>query len=135
MLTREQGLAEMVELTVPARAEFVRLVRLVMAGIGNSLDFTLDEIDDLKMAVSEAYNMFHLSEEHPLHLRTSICPHELMVEVSQVCREGEPLFVGMDSATEKGIGLVLMRHLMDRVECSTEASEMRIRLVKRRIHA
>ena len=58
MMNMDQGPAETVELTVPARAEFVRLVRLVMAGIGNSLDFNVEEIDDLKMAVSEAFNMF-----------------------------------------------------------------------------
>ena len=31
---------------------------------------------------------------------------------------------------EKGIGIVLMKHLMDKVEYSTDASEMQIRLVK-----
>lgn len=130
MMNMDQGPAETVELTVPARAEFVRLVRLVMAGIGNSLDFNVEEIDDLKMAVSEAFNMFRPSEEHPLFIRTSICPGQLVVTVSQHYRDGVTRFVGMDNSMEKGIGIVLMKHLMDKVEYSTDASEMQIRLVK-----
>lgn len=130
MMNVDQGPAETVDLTVPARAEFVRLVRLVMAGIGNSLDFNVEEIDDLKMAVSEAFNMFYPSEEHPLLIRTSISPGELVVRVSQSYLNGVPRFVGMDNSTEKGIGIVLMKHLVDKVEYSTDASEMQIRLVK-----
>ena len=134
MMTMEVDtrLAETVDLTVPARAEFVRLVRLVMAGIGNSLAFNVEEIDDLKMAVSEAYNMFHPSEAHPIHIRTEIRPGQLAVEVRQRYSEGLLRFFAMDNSVEKGIGIVLMKHLMDEVEYKTDATGMQIRLIKYR---
>ncbi len=46
---------EVVELEIPARAEFVALARLVVSAIAASDSTLADErIDDLKLAVSEA---------------------------------------------------------------------------------
>jgi serine/threonine-protein kinase RsbW len=123
---------ETVELTVPARAEFVRIVRLVMAGIGNSLAFNVEEIDDLKTAVGEAYNMFHPSEEHPLSVRTAIDGKRLVVEVTQRFSGALPRLFAMDNSMERGIGIILMKHLMDEVEYKTDSAEMQIRLIKYR---
>ena len=47
--------AEVVELEIPARAEFVALARLVVSALATSDTLLPDErIDDLKIAVSEA---------------------------------------------------------------------------------
>ena len=43
-----------VTLTVPARPDFVRLLRAVVASVGARLDLTYDRIDDLRMLVDEA---------------------------------------------------------------------------------
>ena len=43
-----------VTVTVPARPDFVRLLRAVVSGIGARLDLTYDRIDDLRIAVDEA---------------------------------------------------------------------------------
>jgi serine/threonine-protein kinase RsbW len=44
---------EVVSITVPASPEYLHVVRLVAAGLASRLDFTLDEIEDLKIAVDE----------------------------------------------------------------------------------
>lgn len=44
---------ERVELTTPARPEFLSLVRLSVGAAGSRLDMTIDEIDDLQLAVEE----------------------------------------------------------------------------------
>jgi serine/threonine-protein kinase RsbW len=43
-----------VTVTVPARPDFVRLLRTVVASVGARLDLTYDRIDDLRIAVDEA---------------------------------------------------------------------------------
>lgn len=43
-----------VELRVPADSAYVSLLRTTAAGLAVRLDFTLDDIEDLRMAVSEA---------------------------------------------------------------------------------
>ena len=43
-----------VTVTVPARPDFVRLLRTVVASVGARLDLPYDRIDDLRIAVDEA---------------------------------------------------------------------------------
>ncbi len=42
------------EVRLPAETAYVAVLRMSAAGIAARLDFTLDDIEDLKMAVSEA---------------------------------------------------------------------------------
>ncbi|HEX6923454.1 MAG TPA: ATP-binding protein, partial [Bacillales bacterium] len=42
------------EMTVPAQPEYVGVVRLTASGVANRAGFTYDEIEDIKVAVSEA---------------------------------------------------------------------------------
>ena len=43
-----------VELRLPAESAFVAVLRMTTAGLAARLDFTLDDIEDLRMAVGEA---------------------------------------------------------------------------------
>lgn len=45
---------DVVDLTVPAQSGYVSLLRTAVAALAARLDFTLDEIDDLRIAVDEA---------------------------------------------------------------------------------
>jgi len=45
------------EVRLPAENAYVAVLRMAAAGIAARLDFTVDDIDDLKMAVSEACSM------------------------------------------------------------------------------
>ena len=45
--------ADTVELTIPARIDFVRLTRLVASGLATQAEFTVDEIEDVRIAVDE----------------------------------------------------------------------------------
>lgn len=45
-----------VTLTLPAEAEYIDLVRLTLYGISSRMGFSYEEIEDMKVAVSEACN-------------------------------------------------------------------------------
>ncbi|MCG4775201.1 ATP-binding protein, partial [Lawsonibacter sp. DFI.5.51] len=45
---------EQTVMTFPAKPEYVGVVRLVVSGIANRMGYTYDEIEDIKIAVSEA---------------------------------------------------------------------------------
>jgi serine/threonine-protein kinase RsbW len=45
------------ELRLPAESAYVAVLRMATAGIAARLDFTLDDIEDLRMAVGEACAM------------------------------------------------------------------------------
>jgi serine/threonine-protein kinase RsbW len=48
--------SEALELRIPARAEWVRVVRLATAGVASRAGFAYDDIEDIKLAVAEACN-------------------------------------------------------------------------------
>lgn len=47
---------EQVEIRIPADPRWVRMVRLAAAGVASVLNFSVDEIDDIKSAIAEACN-------------------------------------------------------------------------------
>jgi serine/threonine-protein kinase RsbW len=42
-----------VRLAVPAQPEYLRMTRLLAAGVASRVGFTLDEVDDLRIAIDE----------------------------------------------------------------------------------
>jgi serine/threonine-protein kinase RsbW len=44
---------DIVTLVIPCNSEYISVVRLLVSGLASKLGFTSDDIDDLKMAVSE----------------------------------------------------------------------------------
>lgn len=47
--------ADSITLTVPARGEYARTVRMTAAELGSRLGMSYDEVDDLRMAAEEAF--------------------------------------------------------------------------------
>ncbi|MFT8322563.1 MAG: anti-sigma B factor RsbW [Bacillus sp. (in: firmicutes)] len=50
-MTRE---FEYIEMKIPSKPEYVGIIRLTLSGIASRMGFTYDEIEDLKIATSEA---------------------------------------------------------------------------------
>ena len=72
-----------VQASVPARPEFLYVLRIIAAGVATRVDFRVDAIEDLKLIVSEA--SAHLLNCAPssrtLFLRISPIPDALEVQV------------------------------------------------------
>lgn len=123
------------EIEVPARAEFVRIVRLVVAGVGNVARFNLEEIEDLKLAAGEAcYTSFHGARSPDARVRISARVVQDGVELT-VAREHLPdeipdLFPS--ETAEKAVGFTLLKHLVDEVSLHAGRKTTRIEMVKRR---
>jgi serine/threonine-protein kinase RsbW len=49
-----EGVQDVVELRLPADSAYLSVLRTATAGLAARLDFTLDEIEDLRIAVDEA---------------------------------------------------------------------------------
>ena len=55
---------DLVELRIPCRAEWVALARLAAAAVANRLKFSIEEIEDVKLAVAEACTAVIQHENH-----------------------------------------------------------------------
>lgn len=63
-----------VRVTVPARPEFVHVLRGVVGAVAGRLPLTLDGVDDLRLAVDEAAAKLLSFPGHPSALRLDVRP-------------------------------------------------------------
>jgi len=139
------GAGEVIELEIPARAEFVALARLVVSAMAASDSNLADErIDDLKLAVSEActnaieaHDAAGSDERVILRCRTADDLLEVCIEdqgrgfdPSQL--PDHPPVTDPDRLKfERGLGIPLIRALVDEVEFSPTGRGTAVRLVMR----
>ena len=50
----EKSPLDVIELKIPAKADYVGVVRLLVSGLANRMGFAYDDIEDVKVAVAEA---------------------------------------------------------------------------------
>ena len=55
--TNHTGSADTVEIVVPLRPQHAATLRLIVASLGSDNGLSVDEIDDLKLAVSEVFTL------------------------------------------------------------------------------
>jgi len=84
--TRSSEPAE-VTLTVPAQSRYLSVVRTAAAGLAARLDFTLDDIEDLRIAVDEACALLLKQARSDTDVRCEfrVVDHELGVRASATC--------------------------------------------------
>jgi len=122
---------DVVELTVPADSAYVAVVRTATAGLAARLSFTLDEIEDLRIAVDEACAML-LSLPAPdtgqavLTCRFDVLADGLAVTVSAPTKPRAALPVGQSFAWQ-----VLTAHASE-VNGRSEDGQATITMLKRR---
>ncbi|HKV43170.1 MAG TPA: ATP-binding protein [bacterium] len=130
--------AEMVGVTIPAKPDFVSVARLTAATVAARQAFSYDEIEDLKIAISEACNALILAgtSGSPLALRFGLegATLEIRIETDGPGVELHPS-PGPDKAPldEGRLGVFLMQCLVDEVDARrTAQGKAELRLVKRR---
>ena len=131
-----------VQLTAPAERGSVRLARLVASGVAAEAGFSIDDTEDLRIAVSELVALLVDGLEDP---RGSILvtyltvPGEVTVEgQSQIERsvvDGEPTRVagpsGPDTPAVDDLALEILRVVVDDHAFEADEEGRRFRLMKR----
>jgi serine/threonine-protein kinase RsbW len=126
---------EVVELEIPARAEFVALARLVVSALAVSDTQLSDErIDDLRIAVSEACTNAieaHRATDTSERVLVRCAAHTDRIEVliedrgegfdPSTLRDHPPVTDPDRLNFERGLGIPLIRALVDQVEFSPSA--------------
>lgn len=127
-----------VELKIPGRAEWVAVARLAVAAVASRLRFSVDEIEDIKLALAEACtNAIQSAGGQDAGVIEIVCDareDELRVTV----RDGgagihlEPLRPGglTEGRTEE-LGVFLIRALMDSVDYTSNPRGTELVMIKR----
>ncbi|MFA8439938.1 anti-sigma B factor RsbW [Pueribacillus sp. YX66] len=122
---------------VPAKPEYLGVVRLTVSGIANRMGYTYEEIEDIKIAVTEActnvvFHAYDEGEEGKTKLNFAVYDDRLEIFVidqgksfdqKAVQEKMGPVNsnVAVEQLNEGGLGLFLIKTLMDKVEISDDS--------------
>ncbi|MDQ0163486.1 anti-sigma B factor RsbW [Aeribacillus alveayuensis] len=125
-------LKDYVEIKIPAKPEFIGVVRLTLSGIASRMGFSYDDIEDLKIAASEALtnavkHAYQQDGHGEIIIGFGIWDDRLEVMVTdngksfdfQKLKEKLGPYspsVSIDDLHEGGLGLFLIETLMDEVK-------------------
>ena len=133
-----------VEMCLPNRAEFVAVARLAVSAIASRMNFDVDDIEDIKVALGEAYTnaIQHGCPSSActemITLRCDLEEDALIITVHDPGDGFDPSTAtrqhrhGAVMLTERGMGMLLIESLMDEVTfCSDAETGTQVRMVKR----
>lgn len=101
------------EVVVPLRTKYASTVRMIAASLGAEAGFTVDEIDDLRLALDEVFSL--LAERHVgdrVRTRFRLDGHQL---VAGLTLESGPVDVQPDELAEN-----ILRSVVDRYEFTND---------------
>jgi len=126
-----------VALVIPARAEYVVLCRLALAGLARARPLGEDVLSDLKLALTEACSnsIRHAYAEGRagrVEIRYDLDAERIAVEVRDEGPGFEPPAKELPATEldEGGLGLAIIRALVDELDVSANGSGSRVRFVK-----
>ncbi|EIV95780.1 anti-sigma factor [Frankia sp. QA3] len=122
------GLRDVVALTLPAASAYLTVLRTATASLAARLDFTLDDIEDLRIAVDEACALLLVSAVpgSSLDCTFTLSPGVMHVLVTVESLDGEP-------PSEDTFAWTVLKALAGGVETSTGPdNKVSITLQKRR---
>ena len=122
-----------IELKIPADPQMIRVARMTVSAVASQNDISVDVLEDLKLAVSEACTerLDSGAAGKWLFVRVGQQEDELCIEVWGD-KAGEA--VGDTAATEERLwGMALVEALMDLVELDTDAEGRRVIRMKKSV--
>jgi len=101
-----RDLSGCVELRIPSRPEWVAVARLTIAAVAHRLPFTVEEIEDVKLAIAEACTTVIQggASDGTIHIICETDPDQLRIRVRDA-----------GSGDTEGLGVFLIGALMDDV--------------------
>jgi serine/threonine-protein kinase RsbW len=128
--------SDFIEMKVPAKPEYVGVVRLTISGIANRLGYSYDDIEDIKIAVAEACTnvVNHAYKENHGQMTVGCGVYQDRLEI-MVADRGNSFSIEelkeslgpiradkpISQLKEGGLGLFLIDTLMDKVEISNDS--------------
>jgi serine/threonine-protein kinase RsbW len=130
-MNREENALETMKLQIPSQAHYVATARLTVSSVANNAGFDIEAIEDIKVAVSEACTniLKHggVGENYQYSITCTVDEKSLKVVVED---EGkgfnlgeykEPDTFDAEKVTEGGLGIFIIRSLMDEVDVISNA--------------
>ncbi|SFI19965.1 serine/threonine-protein kinase RsbW [Tindallia magadiensis] len=129
---------EMIEISIPHRAEYVSLIRLTVASIANRMGFDIEDIEDIKVALSEACSnaIMHggCPKDDNFIVQFLLEKASLTISVSDFGKGYQKESIpepNTEELREGGLGIFIIKSLMDDVHIDSGNNQgTSIRMIK-----
>lgn len=115
---------ETIKMEINSNPDYIGVIRLTTSGIANKVGFSIDDIEDIKVAVSEACtNALKHSGDKTFHIIFTILENGIEIEIRD---SGKGYNVDsiekpdLLNPKENGLGLFIIKTLMDEVIIESE---------------
>lgn len=129
--------SDYIEMIIPSKPDYLGAIRLTVSGIANRMGYSYDEIEDIKVAVTEActnvvHHAYEKNEKGKIKINFAVYSDRLKIFVidegksfdkKAVSKKIGPVSpdAAVETLNEGGLGLFLIETLMDKVEISGES--------------
>ncbi|MGL5347154.1 MAG: anti-sigma B factor RsbW [Peptostreptococcaceae bacterium] len=112
---------------IPANPDYVSIIRLTTSGIANRVGFSMDDIEDMKVAVSEACtNAIKHSEDNKVNIAFNLLSDKLEIEIKDNGKGYDVSSIetpDLNNPKESGLGLFIIQTLMDEVNIDSNGNK------------
>ena len=125
-----------VELTIPCKPEFVGVARLAILGVASRMQFSYDEVEDVRLAVGEACTISvewaerNNRTDAQIKLRGEIAPDKLTIDIFDAAGPREPAGSTGSATEEESLGALLITLLVDEIKVEPKGEGTHVRMVK-----
>ncbi|HOO55654.1 MAG TPA: ATP-binding protein [bacterium] len=132
---KDQAKDSLVELKIPNKPEFLRVVRLFISGYASRWQLPVDEVEDIKVAISEVCNNAikgsdESGEISQIKIKCWQLEDYLVFEIKDKSSKNS-LIEG--ESEEDGLGMLLIKTLMDEVEVISDVDKDKKIIMKKKI--
>jgi len=103
-------------LTIPSKPDYISVVRLTSSCIASKLGLSIDEIEDIRVSLSEAC-INALTRTDEINIKYEISEDRLAITVDNVV-------LSENDERESNLGILIMKSLMDEVNFTEKGVEM-----------
>lgn len=111
---------DLISMNMSVNPDFVSVIRLTLSGVASRIGFSLDDIEDMKVCVSEACtNAIKHSKKDEFQVKFYVYPDRLTIEVLDdgIAYDVDSLASpDLKNPKTSGLGIFIIKTLMDEVE-------------------
>ena len=112
---------------LPAKSEYVSTARLTASSVSTRAGFNIDEVEDIKVAVSEACtNAIKHSSDEKFYVTFELLENGLTIEIEDKGTGYDMDCIAepdLSNPKENGLGLFIIRTLMDEVSTTSKNNQ------------
>lgn len=140
-----ENIKDTIKLKIPAKGEYLSLIRLTASSVAAKMGFNIDDIDDVKVSMGEActsiIESLNPGEESEFKIEYTVSEDKLKIKVKNKIKSKSEYSTEKNEDTEEaldlsdlledGLGIMIIQSLMDEVNISGAGEdETEIKMIK-----